>query len=157
MTCMLKIVFLIDDDPDDREFFEEAIHAWNAATEVCFARDGVEGLEVLNGGKIQPDVIFLDYNMPRMNGVQCLHQLKASHKTRDIPVIMYTTSGNRTDEEGILLIGADYYMQKTWSFNQLCGELERLLLQVEQKLQSNLKYRDGQANVPDTNEETYPR
>src|SRR5687767_9444161 len=123
---MIKILFLIDDDQDDREIFRDAVSKCDPRIEMIFAADGVEALEMLNSSVIQPDVIFLDYNMPRMNGFECLERLKAEPGTQNIPTIMYTTSGDREHEKNILLLGADYYMQKTTSFASLCDELARL-------------------------------
>jgi CheY-like chemotaxis protein len=130
---MVKILFMIDDDQDDREIFLEAINTCNPDLEVLFARDGIEALDVLASAIKHPDVIFLDYNMPRMNGLDCLRQLKTDSKTRAIPTVMYTTSGDREQEKVVLMLGADYYMRKTTSFKTLCTELSRLLSLVEQK------------------------
>ena len=99
-----------------------------------FASDGVEAMEILNECVALPDVIFLDYNMPRMNGVECLKQLKAGPHTRGIPTIMYTTSGDQAHERHILDLGADYYMQKTYSFETLCEELARLFELIDSKV-----------------------
>lgn len=130
---------MIDDDQDDREIFQEAIHKCSPSIEVLFASDGEEALQILDSLETLPDAIFLDYNMPRMNGFQCLKSLKSRRRTKNIPVVMYTTSGNRAHEESILLLGADYYMQKTSSFNQLCIELERLLILIQEKIDA-VKY-----------------
>lgn len=130
---MIKILFLIDDDQDDREIFSEAVSICAPQIELLFASDGVEALEILGSSAVQPDVIFLDYNMPRMNGLECLKKLKDGGNTKDIPTIMYTTSGNREHERTILELGADYYMQKTISFDTLCTELARLFQLIDQK------------------------
>lgn len=131
---MINVLFLIDDDQDDREIFEEAIKSCHPSIEIAFACDGVEALEILHSASENPDVIFLDYNMPRMNGVECLKELKSHHKTKDIPTIMYTTSGDREHEKVVLLLGADYYMQKTANFKQLCDELDRVLTRLGERL-----------------------
>lgn len=128
---MIKILFLIDDDQDDREIFQEAVASCDPNIEMLFAGDGVEALEILGSSKIHPDIIFLDYNMPRMNGLECLRRLKGNSETKNIPTIMYTTSGDREEEKVVLLLGADYYMQKTVSFDSLCSELARLFELVE--------------------------
>jgi CheY-like chemotaxis protein len=128
---MRKILFMIDDDQDDREIFQEAIINCNASVELVFAEDGEQALKLLASGKTQPDVIFLDYNMPRMSGIECLKKLKSNEKTKNIPTIMYTTSGDREQEKVLLLLGADHYMRKTTSFMELCKELQRLLAIVD--------------------------
>jgi CheY-like chemotaxis protein len=131
---MVKILFLIDDDQDDRDIFAEAVTKCDPNIELIFAKDGLEALEILGSGKANPDVIFLDYNMPRMNGLECLKRLKADQHTKNIPTIMYTTSGDREQEKVILLLGADYYMQKTISFDTLCTELTRLFVLIAKKV-----------------------
>ena len=122
---------MVDDDQDDREIFHEAIHKVYPLVQVNFAKDGEEALALLNTMQVNPDVIFLDHNMPRKTGLQCLRALKADGKTRSIPIIMYTTSGDREEEKVALLLGADHYMKKTASFDQLCDEIQRLLAMVE--------------------------
>lgn len=134
---MVKILFLVDDDQDDREIFQEAIHSCNPDIDLIFASDGVEALQLLRSNKVKPDAIFLDYNMPRLNGLECLKKLKKNEDTRSIPTVMYTTSGDREQEKVILLLGADYYMRKTTSFTQLCDELTRVLGLIGEKIQSN--------------------
>ena len=122
---------MVDDDQDDREIFHEAIRNVYPSVQVNFAKDGEEALAMLSTMQVNPDVIFLDHNMPRKTGVQCLRALKANNKTRSIPVIMYTTSGDREEEKVALLLGADHYMKKTVSFDHLCSEIQRLLGMVE--------------------------
>lgn len=131
---MPKILFLIDDDQDDREIFREAVALCDPDIELVFAADGVEAVEILNSGQVHPDVIFLDYNMPRMNGVDCLRILKTNSITKQIPTIMYTTSGDREDEKVVRFLGADYYMQKTVSFESLCHEMKRVLDLIDAKV-----------------------
>jgi CheY-like chemotaxis protein len=130
---MLNVIFMVDDDQDDREVFHEAIFKVYPSVEVIFAADGDEALRILTNDKTHPDVIFLDYNMPGMTGVQCLRALKANEKTKNIPVIMYTTSGDREEEKVSILLGADHYLQKSTNFDHLCTELQRLLALVQNK------------------------
>lgn len=139
---MIRIIFMIDDDQDDREIFAEAIATCYPGAEICFARDGVEALHWLETSSQNPDVIFLDYNMPRMTGLDCLRALKSQERTRSIPVIMYTTSGDREHEKVVLMLGADYYLQKVTSFDFLCNELKRLLALVENKIKRSGQLRN---------------
>ena len=124
---------MIDDDEDDREIFQEAIQKCSPLTEVIFANDGVEALRILRSAGFHPDVIFLDYNMPRMDGIQCLLKLKSNRMTKTIPTVMYTTSGNRVHREYALSLGADYFMKKSNTLKELCIELDRLLLVIDGK------------------------
>jgi CheY-like chemotaxis protein len=130
---MVRIIFMIDDDEDDREIFQEAILSCYPKVELMFAVDGAQALQMLESSSTNPDVIFLDYNMPRVNGIQCLRTLKQTDRTRSIPVIMYTTSRDREQEKVALLLGADHYMTKPTSFTNLCNEIKRLLTLIEDK------------------------
>src|SRR5688572_3417451 len=129
---MVKILFMIDDDIDDRQIFQEAIVVCNPDINMVFASDGEEALEILQDATVLPDVIFLDYNMPRMNGVQCLKRLKSTPAFKSIPTVMYTTSGDREEEKVVRVLGAAYYMRKTTSFVGLCNELKRVLDIIDQ-------------------------
>jgi CheY-like chemotaxis protein len=130
---MVRIIFMIDDDQDDREIFQEAILKCYPYVELNFATDGDEALRILKTSTRNPDVIFLDYNMPRMTGVDCLRALKGREKTRSIPVVMYTTSGDAEDKNVTLMLGADHFMTKPNSFDDLCIELKRVLNLIENK------------------------
>ena len=146
---MFKIVLMIDDDQDDREIFREALLTCNPNLQILFAADGVEALDFLQSHAARPDVIFLDYNMPRMNGVECLKELKSRVDTKTIPVVMYTTSGDREEEKVIRFLGADYYMRKTVSFAQLCTELDRLLKEISKTIKSvNIHGKSSSRNEP---------
>jgi CheY-like chemotaxis protein len=85
--------FLIDDDPDDQEIFSIALKELSPAIQCFFANDGVEALERLNTGKsFIPDYIFIDLNMPRMNGAQCLAAIKKIGRVKSTPVFIYSTT-----------------------------------------------------------------
>lgn len=134
---MVKVLFLIDDDEDDRQIFLEALKNYNPNVEMIFAQDGVQALDLLRTNSVVPDVIFLDYNMPRMNGLDCLRALKADSRFKTIPTIMYTTSGDREQEKLVLMLGADHYLLKANSFTHLCDELKRLLDIIGQNIVKN--------------------
>src|ERR1051325_7487517 len=93
ITCVL-----IDDDADDQDVFLLALEAVDKSIRCHIANDGVEALQMLSVGKgFSPDYIFLDLNMPRMNGKQCLGQIKKIDCLRNIPVIIYSTTADQKD------------------------------------------------------------
>ena len=96
---MINFVFMIDDDQDDREVFQEAITHCCPDVQVEFAIDGTQAVKTLSSTARKPDIIFLDHNMPGLNGVDCLRVLKGQENTKSIPVVMYTTSGDREEEK----------------------------------------------------------
>lgn len=89
---------LADDDNDDAQIFEEALDEAQCDTKFLHASTGANVFSLLEKGP-RPDLIFLDLNMPVMNGWQCLAKLKNSDGYKDIPVVMYSTSSNPRDYE----------------------------------------------------------
>src|SRR5882762_9611818 len=90
---------LIDDDTDDRELFSEALATVDPVIVCDQATDGAEALDRLRRSELcEPDIIFLDINMPVMNGWQFLTKLKSEEKYKHIPVIVYSTSSNQKDK-----------------------------------------------------------
>jgi CheY-like chemotaxis protein len=97
---MEKIVLLADDDHDDFEIFEEALRESDCNAKLFRVINGAGVFEYLKDeGNLRPHVIFLDLNMPVMNGWQCLAKLKNTAGVESIPVIMYTTSSHFRDVE----------------------------------------------------------
>src|SRR5688500_2830070 len=95
----MKVVFLIDDDQDDREIFQESLLSLKTAVRYEEARHGLEALEKLKTEDFQkPDLIFLDFNMPVMDGREFLKRIKQDAALKDIPVIIYSTSSNTEDK-----------------------------------------------------------
>ena len=115
---------LVDDDPDDCDFFREAVREIDS-TSVCFtAENGEDALVKLRKGlKKLPDFIFLDLNMPRMDGKHCLAELKKDPKLENIPVIIYTTSSAPEDKEETRTLGASYFLTKPSDYQKLLKDL----------------------------------
>jgi CheY-like chemotaxis protein len=122
----IQSILLADDDPDDRFLFEEALAVADDSIQLQTAVDGVDALEKLHAGIGLPDVIFMDVNMPRMNGIDCLRELSGS-TFRSIPVIMYSTSSHYKKE--CFENGAIDYIEKPSDFEQLCTKLKSVLRQ----------------------------
>lgn len=128
---------IIDDDVDDQELFVEAIAELNAPFSCETASNGEDGLQKLGDSSYQlPDLIFLDLNMPRLNGKQCLERIKSSVKLRDIPVIIYSTSSQDNDVRDCIALGAVHFLTKPSSFNELCRSLSEILLDQKFTIQT---------------------
>ena len=111
MTQPLKIL-LIDDDSDDREIFSLVMESIHPSSVTDSAIDGFEALDKLKNGGYDPDLIFLDLNMPRMNGLDCLRNIRQIERLTRRPVIVFSTSSNPRDISESQAAGASDYIVK---------------------------------------------
>lgn len=120
-------LLLADDDEDDRDFFRDALHVIRLKTELYTAETGVQAMELLNApGIANPHLIFLDLNMPNMNGRECLLQIRGCTDLSGIPVIIFSTSANSTDVDEAFRNGANLYVQKPPAFDKMVNILENV-------------------------------
>jgi CheY-like chemotaxis protein len=123
-----KVFFIADDDPDDRELFIEALRTIDPDCDCITATDGEDALYKLSNGLEQlPDFIFLDLNMPKVNGRECLAIIKKTGKFDQIPVIIYSTSAEEKDIEQTTKSGAAYFLQKPNRFEDLSKALSNII------------------------------
>jgi CheY-like chemotaxis protein len=120
LMCKKTInIFLADDDPDDREIFLEVIGEVVPHVNTTIARNGKELMALLNEHQVTPDIIFLDLNMPLMNGQECLVEIRNNEKLKEIPVIIYSTSWSHEHIEDTFKKGANFYFPKPDSLKDL--------------------------------------
>jgi CheY-like chemotaxis protein len=120
MKATDKTILLVDDDRDDRYLFNEAISSAGQQVNCHLAESGRAALELLSNVKPNlPSVIFLDVNMPEMNGWQVLQKIKADKEFNNIPVIMYSTSSHTRDISMALESGALCFCVKPDRFSDL--------------------------------------
>jgi DNA-binding response OmpR family regulator len=120
-----KTLFIIDDDEDDQLFLHEAMSDLKIPINCYYANNGEAALQKLREEMIPvPDFIFLDLNMPRLNGKECLVELKKLPKYAQVPVIIYTTSSSQKDKQEIMQLGADYFLTKPTRISELCSRLQ---------------------------------
>ncbi|HEY0655381.1 MAG TPA: response regulator [Chryseosolibacter sp.] len=125
---LYKHLFIIDDDIEDQEIFIEAVKEVSDEIHCSSSTSGEEALQHLeHESKKLPDLIFLDLNMPKLNGKQVLREIKNVPVLKDIPVIMYSTSFAPRDIEEIERMGAAHHLLKPSRFNDLCAALNTIL------------------------------
>ena len=113
-------IILADDDEDDRMFFKEAIDELKVRTKVTLVNDGVEMMDYLNNPENSvPNVVFLDLNMPRKNGMECLKEIRSNSVLKDLSIAIYSTSASEEDIEETFVKGANIYIKKPNDFNEL--------------------------------------
>lgn len=123
-----SLIFVVDDDQDDLMLFQDAINEIDPSIRIETAGNGVDALKKLGSEpSLDPDYIFIDLNMPLMNGIQCLQEIKKMPSRAHIPVIIYSTSSYERDIMQTINNGAFHYVVKPFSFQELCEKLKRVL------------------------------
>ena len=118
--------FLIDDDIDDQEIFLMALQDFNNSIDCQFASDGVHALETLMANELfLPHCIFIDINMPRMSGVECLENIKKIERLQNIPVCMYSTSADPAVVAKAKALGAADFIVKPSDITELSDLLSK--------------------------------
>jgi CheY-like chemotaxis protein len=113
-------LLLADDDTDDCIFFKEALEELQIAAHLTVVSDGVELMQLLSrAGNSYPHAIYLDLNMPRKNGFECLLELKKDERLKRLPVFIYSTSINSDMVERVYKSGASHYIRKPAEFQAL--------------------------------------
>ena len=113
-------LLLADDDSDDRLFFKEALDELPLSVILNSVHDGEQLMDFLskNSGHL-PSVLFLDLNMPRKNGLECLTEIKKDNMLKNLPVVVFSTSFDPETINHLYENGAHYYIRKPAEFSKL--------------------------------------
>lgn len=136
-------ILLADDDVDDCLFFEEAVSTFIPATNFSAVHDGEQLMQLLTDETCKlPDVLFLDLNMPRKNGFECLTEIKQNHKLKNLPVVIFSTSNTYDSITALFKTGADVYIRKPSNFEQLVQVIKHALPMTAENIpaRAKLKY-----------------
>ena len=119
---MAFLIFVADDDEDDFDLLNEAFEELNEIN-LLHAKNGkvlIDDLNYMHASNDKlPDLILLDINMPKIDGLKALEYIKSSKPFMSIPVIMYTTSNNNDQRKKCFLLGADGFITKANNFKEL--------------------------------------
>jgi CheY-like chemotaxis protein len=135
----LKIL-LADDDIDDCQFFKKALDTIAISSDLTIVNDGDELMNyLLEKSEHLPHVLFLDINMPKKNGIECLDEIE---KLKDLPVVMFSTSNSWSTIDKLFKSGAHVYIHKPSDFAQLKQVIHHAIPLAAEKIFSNspLKY-----------------
>lgn len=131
-------ILLADDDKDDCYFFREALAELPFTTDLTTFYDGEQMMQLLYAGaETLPDVLFLDLNMPRKSGFECLEEIKNNERFKHLPVIIFSTTHDEEMADKLFKNGARYYICKPTDFNQLVNVIHialRLIIQDSDSL-----------------------
>jgi DNA-binding response OmpR family regulator len=123
---MSRKILIIDDDDDDCELFVDAAVMVESDLECAKIYRADRAIELLKTS-YKPDFIFLDLNMPLVDGKKCLADIREIPALDTVPVIVYTTSKRQEDEASTLALGANYFITKPSALQELCDEIAYVL------------------------------
>jgi CheY-like chemotaxis protein len=122
-----KKCLIIDDDPDDQEIFIMCAEKVNRTVECLGVKSGIDALKMLNGDReYVPDYIFLDVNMPKMNGIDCLKELKKISRLRNTKIFMYSTTSEPEFLDASKKLGAWDFIVKPTKTTELKERLNKI-------------------------------
>lgn len=120
MNNQIYNILLADDDEDDCAFFKEALDELSLPVSLVTVNDGVQLMDYLSGNLNQlPDILFLDLNMPRKNGHECLNEIKNKKEFENLSIIIFSTSLDNEIVDLMYQKGATYYIRKPGDFSKL--------------------------------------
>ena len=116
----VRKLLLVDDDPDEKTLLEWVLKRIRQRTELLAVQSGEEALLLVKSKlNVPPDIIFLDVNMPKMSGRECLMEFKKLESLKGTPIIIFTTSSNPKEAAEMINLGADLYQTKPSSMEDL--------------------------------------
>jgi len=127
-------LLLADDDKDDRFFFNKVLKELPIPTQLTTVEDGEKLMQYLSKNHQHlPHILFLDLNMPRKNGSECLTEIKKDPKLKDLPVIIYSTALHEDLADLLYEKGAHYYIRKTdiTELKKVIPQALRLMLETK--------------------------
>lgn len=114
-------ILLAEDDEDDRLFFNDAINELKMNSRLTIFKDGRDLMDYLEHPEttLLPHILFLDLNMPCKTGAECLKEIRANAKFKDLTIAIYSTSSSDKDIEETFIGGANIYIKKPNDFSKL--------------------------------------
>ena len=129
-----KSILLVEDNPDDVTLTERALKRSGIFNKLVVAKDGVEALDYLFGTgnradkdlNARPDIILLDINLPKIDGLEVLKRIRADKSTKLLPVVILTSSKEDKDLINAYALGANSYVRKPVNFTRFVEAVQQL-------------------------------
>jgi two-component system response regulator len=129
-----KTILLVEDNPDDEALTFSALTKNNIGSHVVVAHDGAEALDYLfcteqyseRDVNLDPEVVLLDLNLPKVSGLEVLHRLRTNERTKNLPVVILTSSNEEQDLLKGYDNGANSYVRKPVDFNEFIDAVRQL-------------------------------
>jgi CheY-like chemotaxis protein len=123
----VRLILLVEDDPDHELLTIRALKKSNIANEVRVARDGAEAIELIFGPEgIRPTVILLDLKLPKVEGLEVLRRIRETDETRTLPVVVLTSSDEERDLVRSYQLGVNSYIRKPVNFTDFAEATRQL-------------------------------
>lgn len=127
MAEAVRMILLVEDDPDHELLTIRALKKSNIANDIRVARDGAEAIEMLFGeDPIKPQVILLDLKLPKVEGLEVLRRIRESDTTRMFPVVVLTSSDEERDLVRSYQLGVNSYIRKPVNFTEFAEATRQL-------------------------------
>ncbi len=146
-------VVIVEDDPNDAELIMRVFRKHNMVNKIVLLKDGAEALDFFFGSRANdhPKVVLLDLKLPKVNGIEVLQRLKSEERTKDIPVVVLTSSAEGQDVKDAYKYGVNSYVTKPIRFEEFANAVSELRLYwlllnkpSEGKTSGNTPRRSGQ-------------
>lgn len=127
-------IVIVEDDPNDAELIERVLRKRNLGNRLVLLKDGAEALDFFfargpyagRGACVKPKVVLLDLKLPKVSGIEVLQQLKANEHTKNIPVVVLTSSGEERDLNDAYALGVNSYVTKPINFDEFAKVIAEL-------------------------------
>jgi two-component system response regulator len=129
-----RLILLVEDNPDDAELTKRAFEESKILSQIVVAPDGEQALNYLfatgsyldRDPRVMPDVVLLDLNLPKVDGLGVLHRMRSDIRTRRLPVVVLTSSNEESDIIRSYDLGANSFVQKPVDFAQFLNAAQQL-------------------------------
>lgn len=121
-----RYILLVEDNPDDEKLIIRALRRNNIANDIQVAHNGEEALNILLSDVPLPTVVLLDIKLPKIDGLEVLRRLRASDRTRLLPIVVLTSSSEERDIIESYHLGANSYVRKPVEFDKFTEAVKQL-------------------------------
>jgi len=123
-------IVIVEDDPSDAELITRVFRKHNMVNRIVVLKDGAEALDFFFGSKANDHckVVLLDLKLPKVNGIEVLQRLKSDERTKDIPVVVLTSSAENQDINDAYKYGVNSYVTKPIRFEEFANAVAELRL-----------------------------
>ena len=126
-------IVLIEDDQDDIELLQESFSTYGIKNQMVVLTNGQSAVTYFQNNDTAPDIIILDYNLPKVHGKEVMLEIKSQNVFKNIPLLILTTSSAREDEEYAYQHGADKFLVKPSNIEQIKVTIDTIVALAKEK------------------------